>query len=72
MNKTLTGRAPAIECDGCASAIKRSLGRLAGVESVHVNVATQGVTVRYDDAQTTPLAITDVLEHAGFPLEAAA
>jgi copper chaperone CopZ len=63
----ITLLAPAIHCDGCANAIHRSLGRLAGVEQVAVDVAAKSVAVRYDAAVTTPDAISARLEAAGFP-----
>ena len=33
-------------CDGCAAAVKRVLGRVAGVSSVETDVAAQLVVVR--------------------------
>jgi copper chaperone len=59
--------APAIHCDGCASSIKRSLGRMAGVQAVEVDVADKRVDVQFDAAQTSEQAIQERLEMAGFP-----
>lgn len=61
--------APAIHCDGCANAIKRSLGRLPGVESVQVDVAAKRVEVEHDPAQTTEAALRERLAQTGFPTE---
>ena len=61
---------PAIHCEGCAASIKRSLGKLKGVETVDVNVETKRVSVEFDDAQTGALAIQERLTMAGFQPEA--
>ncbi len=61
--------APAIHCEGCASAIKRSLGKLSGVQEVSVGVADRSVSVTFDPAQVTPDAIKARLEQAGFPVQ---
>jgi copper chaperone CopZ len=62
-----TFNAPAIQCDGCANSIKRSLGKLPGVQAVDVDVADKRVVVKYDDSQTNEQAVRDRLEMAGFP-----
>lgn len=63
--KTTTLTAPEIECQGCASAIKKTVGAVAGVTEVLVDIETKGVTVHHDD--TTPAsAITAAVEKAGF------
>ena len=62
---------PAIHCDGCADSIKRSLGRLPGVQSVEVDVADKRVDVRYDEGETSNQAIRERLEMAGFPPDSA-
>ncbi len=61
---------PAIHCEGCASSIKRSLGKLKGVETVQVNVETKQVSVEFDEAQTAEPAIQERLVLAGFSPEA--
>ncbi len=71
MTTHFTGRSSEIECDGCANSIKRTLGKLSGVESVAVTVQTKTIEVAYDNATTNEEAIKARLEGAGFPLEAA-
>lgn len=66
---TMTLTAPAIHCEGCANSIKRSLGKLAGVQRVDVDIHSKNVTVQYEDAQVTESAIRERLEQAGFPAE---
>lgn len=67
-----TGRAPAIHCEGCANSIKRSLGKLPGVQEVDVDITGKNVRVNFDATQTTEDAIRDRLNAAGFPVESGA
>jgi len=59
---------PAIHCDGCAAAIERSLGKLAGVQ--RVSVQDRSVTVTFDEKVTSANAIGERLDRAGFPVKA--
>ena len=63
--KTTTLTAPEIECQGCASAIKKSVGAIAGVSDVQVDVDTKRVTVLHE-LVTAPEAIKAAVEKAGF------
>lgn len=69
----LTLTCQGIECDACANAIKRSVGRLSGVNEVVVDVAAKAVTVTYseqaDGVPNVPGAIRDRLAEAGFEAE---
>ena len=49
MPAALSVRCPDIECEGCANAIKRSLGSVGGVQNVEVGIEDKKVTVRYDE-----------------------
>ena len=71
MSTTLTAQCPAIECEGCANAIRRSLGKLAGIENVGVEVEQKRVVVQYDAGQVNEAAVRQRLEQAGFPAESA-
>lgn len=72
MTTQWTGRSGEIECEGCANSIKRTLGKLAGVESVAVTVDSKTIAVSYDSSVTNEEAIKARLEGAGFPAETAA
>lgn len=63
--KTTIFTAPEIECGGCASAIKKSVGTVPGVSDVQVDVEAKRVTVSHDEA-TTAGAIKAAVEKAGF------
>ena len=60
-------KAPDIECDGCANAIKRALANVSGVASVEVDVAEKVVTVQHDTALSRE-AVASALDRAGFPV----
>jgi len=64
----ITLRAPAIECDGCARSIKKALGKLAGVESVEVDVVRKEVTVLFDEGLVHQQDLEAALARAGFPV----
>ncbi len=53
-------------CANCARAIERSLGRMDGVTSVHVNFGAEQVHVKYDPARTGFDEIVARIRHAGY------
>lgn len=69
MSSTLVAICPEIECESCANAIKRSLGKLDGVGDVSVSVPEKQVTVQYEAEKLTVDALKSRLELAGFRAE---
>jgi copper chaperone CopZ len=69
MVQTLEAVCPAIRCEGCANAIRRSLGKLKGVRSADVAIETKRVVVTYDEGVVSARAVRDRLGLAGFPPE---
>ena len=68
MEKELTTvTAPDIVCGGCANAIKNAFGRVEGVSSIDVDVATKQVSVEHESSITRG-DIVRVLDDAGFPV----
>ena len=59
--------APDIECDGCAGSIRKALGNVDGVETVAVDVDHKRVTIDFDAAKTSDVALAEVLDEIGFP-----
>ena len=55
-----------IECSACAIAIKRSLGRLEGVDVVDVDFETKTVNVRFNNAMLSTEKIRARLTAAGY------
>lgn len=62
----VTYNVPDISCEGCANAIKRSIGTLSGVRDVNVDVPTKVVTVDFDDSAIQQTAIAERIEDAGY------
>lgn len=56
---------PSIVCGGCASGIKKALGKVSGIEKVEVDVATKIVTVEHNE-EVSREKLADVLDDAGF------
>ena len=62
-----TFKAPDIECEGCASAIKRALDTMEGVADVAVDIAGKSVLVTHDPPASHN-TIAQALDRAGFPV----
>ena len=62
----LTVLCKGIECDACAGAITRSLGKLAGVTGVVVDVDSKAVEVHYRESEVAVDKIRGRLAGAGF------
>lgn len=60
--------APDIECDGCANAIKNAVGKVEGVQTVHVDVDHKEVSVTFG-APASDAQVISALDKAGFPVE---
>ena len=55
-------------CSACASAVKRSLGKLEGVENADVNMATERVNI-FLDSEVSFDVLRGAVEKAGYGLE---
>ena len=58
--------APDISCEHCQRAIEGSVGKLPGVRSVKVDIATKTVHLDYDSQQVTLAKIEEVLDDIGY------
>ncbi len=67
MWETFETSCPAIECEGCAASIRRSLGRLPGVRETAVDVDGKSVKVTYDPGLVGEADLRARLTAAGFP-----
>ena len=63
-NTTLV--APDISCEHCQRAIEGAVGKLGGVNTVKVDIATKTVSVNYDPRQVTMSKIEEVLDDIGY------
>ncbi len=66
-NTTL--KVPTIHCEGCVNSIKRSLGRLQGIQTVQVDLGRKQVSVEYDAEKLDTKAIKERVEAAGYAVE---
>ena len=53
-------------CASCVARIERKLGRLEGVESASVNLATERASVAYDPNRVSPSQLIGAIEAAGY------
>jgi Cu+-exporting ATPase len=60
-----------MSCASCVAKIERAIGRLAGVEEVRVNLATERATVTYESARLGVPDVAKAIEDLGYevPLE---
>ena len=58
--------APDIECEGCANAIRKTLGGIDGVSLVEVAVSTKTITVAHEPRVSRD-SLSAALNRAGFP-----
>jgi copper chaperone len=66
--ETMTVTVPNISCEHCQRAIEGAVGALPGVQSVHVEVPSKTVQVRYDPAHVSREAIAATLDEEGYPV----
>lgn len=55
-----------MHCSLCTDSIRKSVGRLDGVQSVQVSIAHEEALVEYDPRRVEPLAIQEALEDIGY------
>lgn len=60
--------APDISCEHCQHAIESAVGKLAGVESVKVDIPTKTVNLKYDPQQVTLAKIEEALDDIGYTI----
>jgi len=60
---------PGMDCPSCAGKVERSVRDLEGVTGVDPQPATGRVTAAYDPAATSPAAVRERIERAGYEVE---
>jgi len=53
-------------CAACAKRIEKAVGKLEGVSLASVNLATEKLTVKYDNQKVSPDKIKEAVEKAGY------
>lgn len=65
--KSVVINVPGMTCPTCPVTLKKSLLKEQGVSAVTVRYDKKQLVVAYDDAKTTPAAITKATAAIGFP-----
>lgn len=55
-----------MSCASCAQAVEKSVGKLDGIDFANVNLATEKLSVQYDDQQISASDITQAVADAGY------
>ena len=64
MNETIVLSVPGMSCGHCEMAVKTEVGKVAGVQSVDVDLATKDVTVTGSDLDRA--ALVAAIDEAGY------
>ena len=64
--KHATLKVQGMTCQHCVKAIEKSVGKLAGVTEVAVNLANAQVDVHFDERQSDEAAIKAVIQEEGY------
>lgn len=67
--KNITLEVQGMSCGHCVNAVEGSVGELAGVEQVKVNLADAKVEVAFDEAQVSLEKIKEAIEDQGYEVE---
>lgn len=55
-----------MSCSFCTMTIQKAVGRMEGVEAVHVSLAHEEALIEYDPTQRTPTELRDTLRQIGY------
>jgi copper chaperone CopZ len=66
MNEKLSLRVTGMTCGGCENAVKRTLMKLDGVESVSASHTENRVVASYDPARVAPVTMRKAIEALGY------
>lgn len=64
--KTETYKITGMTCAACSRAVERATGKQPGVSEAVVNLATEKLSISYDESMLTPEALIQVIEKAGY------
>jgi copper chaperone len=66
MSETVKMTVTGMTCGGCENAVKRTLMKLDGVETVSASHSENAVTAVYDSSRVTPDAMKRAIEALGY------
>jgi copper chaperone CopZ len=55
-----------MHCGGCVNKLSLALNRVVGVSDVQISLASGEATIRYDELQTSPGKLNEVVIGSGF------
>ncbi|WEG72603.1 copper chaperone CopZ [Vagococcus intermedius] len=58
-----------MSCQHCVASIEKTVGELAGVTKIKINLKKGKAKVKFDDSQQSLTAITSAIEGLGFQTE---
>jgi Cu+-exporting ATPase len=64
--KTVTIKIAGMSCASCVKTIETAIGKLPGIKSVSVNLATESARLTYDPSKTSLNDIENAIEEAGY------
>ncbi|NEU32499.1 copper chaperone CopZ [bacterium LRH843] len=67
--KNITLNVQGMSCGHCVKSIEGSVGQVAGVEQVKVNLADSKVEVAFDESKASPDQIKKTIEDQGYEVE---
>jgi len=62
----VTLKVEGMSCNHCVNSVERSVGQLAGVDQVKVNLAEGKVAVLFDEAKVSRTQIEEVIDDQGY------
>jgi periplasmic mercuric ion binding protein len=65
--KTVVLSVPGMNCAACPITVRKALQKVDGVRAVKATLEPPQATVTFDDAKTTPDALTKATTNAGYP-----
>jgi copper chaperone len=64
--REITLSVPDVSCEHCVKTVSGALGALPGIDTVHVDLTSKTVSLRYEPAQVTLERIEETLDDAGY------
>ena len=58
-----------MSCGGCVKSVTRALLAVSGVVKAHVDLAHAQAQVEFDEAKTSPTALVEAVEDAGYDVK---
>ncbi|AGB37120.1 heavy metal translocating P-type ATPase [Natronococcus occultus] len=71
-SRTLELQVPEMDCPSCATKVRNSVGRLAGIDGIDPRVTSGRLVVEYDPTRTDEASIRERVRAAGYAVEDAA